>query len=138
MRKLLSLTLTGALACLLAPEASRAVDEPVNLNQSLVLTDTQRKTFEDEAAKGSGEAALKLAQFYGFVLLNPVEDQRWTQIGAENGSAACQYNLYHVLAESDSDFDRRRALFWLRKAAAVDASAKKELDEIEHRKGAGP
>lgn len=66
--------------------------------------------------------------------LNPAEDQGWTQIGAENGFTARQYNLYRALIESESVFDRSRALFWRSEAAAVDADARKELALVEHEK----
>lgn len=107
-------------------------DQPINLNQSLVVTESQRAALEMEAARGSGEAASKLFLFYGFVALNPAEERRWTLIGAENGDAASQYNMYQDLSDSDSRFDRERALFWLRKAAASgDADARKELKKVE-------
>lgn len=98
---LMCVALLAWMACSGAAAAHGASDEPINLNQSLVLTDKQRVTLEDQAARGSGDAALKVALFYGFVALNPVEERRWMQIAAENGNAASQYNLYHDLIDSE-------------------------------------
>lgn len=131
---LLCVALLGLVIFTGAAAAGRATDEPINLNRSLVLTERQRLVFEEQVMRGSAEAALKVALFYGFVALNPIEERRWTEISAENGDPVSQYNFYHDLIESDSTFDRARAIFWLRKAASVDAEARKELDRIEHGK----
>jgi len=125
----------AALACLCASQAAAAQTDTaheVNLNQSLVLTAKQQQALAVEAMRGSGEAAMKLFLFYGFVALNPTEEHRWVVIGAENGDPVAQYNLYTDLANSDDELEKQRAIFWLRKAAAAgDEDAKGELKDLE-------
>lgn len=123
------------LACLCASQATAAqtdTTQEVNLNESLVLTAKQQQALAVEAMRGSSEAATKLFLFYGFVALNPTEEHRWVIIGAENGDPVAQYNLYQDLVNSDDDLEKRRAEFWLRKAAAAgDKDAKGELKNLE-------
>ncbi|SFW28227.1 sel1 repeat family protein [Luteibacter sp. UNCMF366Tsu5.1] len=97
--------------------AQTAPEQPVNLNQDLVLTQQQLQTLAVEAMRGSSEAASKISIFYGFVLLNPMEERRWALIAAENGDPVAQYNVYEDFMNNDTALDRERALFWLRKSA---------------------
>jgi hypothetical protein len=131
----------AALVCLCASQAVKGqtdTKQEVNLNQSLVLTAQQQQTLVVEAMRGSSEAETKFFLFYGFVALNPTEEHRWVVVGAENGDPVAQYNLYKDLVNSDDDLDKRRAEFWLSKAAASgDKNAKDELKDLEkarHRK----
>lgn len=99
--------------------AQTAPEQPVNLNQDLVLTQQQLQTLAVEAMRGSSEAASKISVFYGFVLLNPMEERRWALIAAENGDPVAQYNVYEDFMNNDTALDRERALFWLRKSASA-------------------
>lgn len=107
-------------------------DEPINLNQSLFLTPQQRMELAVEAMRGSSEAATKIAVFFGFVALNPTEQHRWVIIAAENGDAVAQFNAYQDFMHYDTELDRERALFWLKKSAASgDKMAQDELKGLE-------
>ncbi|NII53788.1 sel1 repeat family protein [Luteibacter sp. SG786] len=97
--------------------AQTAPEQPVNLNRDLVLTQQQLQTLAVEAMRGSSEAASKISVFYGFVLVNPMEERRWALIAAENGDPVAQYNVYEDFMNNDTALDRERALFWLRKSA---------------------
>jgi len=99
--------------------AQTAPEQPVNLNQDLVLTQQQLQTLAVEAMGGSSEAASKISVFYGFVVLNPMEKRRWALIAAENGDPVAQYNVYEDFMNNDTALDRERALFWLRKSASA-------------------
>ncbi|MDF3983697.1 hypothetical protein P3W24_12240 [Luteibacter sp. PPL201] len=123
---------TLGLACH-AAVAHGAPDQPVNLNQNLVLTPQQRQTLAVEAMRGSAEAASRISVFYGFVLLNPMEERRWALIAAENGDPVAQFNVYEDFMNNDTALDRERALFWLRKSAAAGyKDAQEKLKRAEH------
>lgn len=82
--------------------------------------------------RGSPEAATKISVFYGFVLLNPIEERRWALIAAENGNPVAQYNVYEDFMNNDTALDRERALFWLRKSAAAGfKDAQEKLKRVE-------
>lgn len=121
-----------------AAVAHVAPDQPVNLNQDLVLTPRQRQTLAVEAMRGSAEAASRISVFYGFVLLNPMEERRWSLIAAENGDPVAQFNVYEDFMNNDTALDRERALFWLRKSASAgykDAQEKLKRVEEENEHG---
>ena len=85
----------------------------------LVLSPGEVVALSDEAWSGSGEAALKLFLYYGSVRLDFDKADYWTIIAAENGNAVGQYNAWVQLSdERSSAEDQKRAIFWLRKAAA--------------------
>ena len=112
--------------------AQNASEQPVNLNQDLVLTEPQLRSLAVEAMRGSSEATSKISLFYGFVLLNPVEERRWALIAAENGDPVAQYNVYEDFVNNDTALDRERALFWLRKSAnAGYKDAQEKLKRVE-------
>lgn len=79
-----------------------------------------------------------LRRFIGSDEVVPRLLRRWTLIATENGDPASQFNLYHDLIESDLAFDRARAMFWLRKAASVDAEARKTRVMLQSRDGRLP
>lgn len=115
-----------------AAVAHIAPDQPVNLNQELVLTQRQRQTLAVEAMRGSAEAATRISVFYGFVLLNPMEERRWALIAAENGDPVAQFNVYEDFMNNDTALDRERALFWLKKSAAAGyKDAQEKLKRVE-------
>jgi TPR repeat protein len=112
--------------------AQNTPEQPVNLNQDLVLTQQQLRELAVEAMRGSSEAASKISIFYGFVLLNPIEERRWALIAAENGDPVAQYNVYEDFVNNDTALDRERALFWLKKSAnAGYKDAQEKLKRVE-------
>lgn len=112
--------------------AQNTSEQPVTLNQDLVLTKQQLQKLSVEAMRGSSEAASKISVFYGFVLLNQMEERRWALIAAENGDPVAQYNVYEDFVNNDTALDRERALFWLRKSAnAGYKDAQEKLKRVE-------
>lgn len=95
--------------------------------QEFVLTPSQAEDLAGQALDGSGDSALRLSRFYSNVTVNLDESLKWAIIGAENGDANCAFTAYALLRARVSPDDRRRARFWLRRAAeqgykpAVDA-----------------
>lgn len=88
------------------------------------------------AMRGSSEPATKISVFYGFVLLNPIEERRWALIAAENGDPVAQYNVYENFMNNDTPLDRERALLWLRKLAAAGfKDSQEKLKRVEQESG---
>ena len=93
--------------------------KPILLVADLMLHPYEVDKLAEEAWGGSGEAAPNLSLYYGSVRLDLDRSDYWTLIGAENGNAVAQYNAWVQLSDSrSSNDDQKRAVFWLRKAAA--------------------
>jgi len=107
--------------------------------ESFRLTKDQIAQLTNDALAGSGDAAVKLSAYYSNVALNFDKGRYWTIIAAENGSAIGQYNAWDQLrTENDAD-SKRRALFWLKQAAAQgDRDAAAQLEKSEHLKATQP
>lgn len=83
------------------------------------------KCLQKLALSGDRQAARRLAIIYGKIDLKV--SKYWYMIGAENGDPASQYSYAILLMDEGSDVSKRRAVFWLRRAAEAgdkDASAK--------------
>ena len=85
--------------------------------QDFVLTAAQAQQLTGEALDGSGDSALRLSRFYSNVTTNLDEALKWAIVGAENGNANCAFTAYSLLQARESADDRRRAKFWLKRAA---------------------
>jgi TPR repeat protein len=80
-----------------------------------VLNDDQLEQCTTGALQGSQKAALVLAEHYRAV--NDMESaEYWYRIGAQNGSAECQFIYGHILAGRAETLDRERGKFWLNRA----------------------
>jgi hypothetical protein len=102
-----------------ATHAQKTISSVVMGNADLVLTKDEVSRYHGEALDGSAEAATKLANYYGFVVLNFEKELYWLQIAAENGDIKAMYS-YWVIASQDEDADvRRRGTFWLKRAASL-------------------
>lgn len=108
-------------AALLASTASgqKTVTKVVGGNQEFVLTASDVARYREQALDGSMDAASKLAAFYGTVKLDTDQDLYWTQIAAENGSVAAMHDYWVVARLSNNPDERRRGLFWLKRAASL-------------------
>jgi TPR repeat protein len=109
-----------------------------NLPTSTVLaappTPKQITMLVDEALAGSAIAAKKLITIYK-------DDEKviryWRVIAAENGDLVEQYNLWFVLSKERNPLSQKRALYWLKRAAAAgDAMSKQRLRELDHKSSA--
>lgn len=124
-------------AALLALSASSAFAQKQLLsvhggNQEFALNKVQIAALEGQALDGSGDAAAKLAKYYSMVALQYDEAIFWYQIGAENGSIEAMYGFWSMGHAGNDPKERRRGLFWLRKAASLgdkaSVEALKDLD----------
>lgn len=92
---------------------------PISPESTYFLTKVQVSNLTSLALKGSGDAALALSRFYSNVTLDLDAALKWAIIGAENGDANCMYTAYAYLQKRESEEDRERADFWLKKAISL-------------------
>src|SRR5262249_10309128 len=82
------------------------------------LTSAEIERYSHEAAAGSGEAARKLAQYFGYEKYDKKSELYWLVVGAENGDAVCQYSLWFNTRKATDPLEQQRSIYWLKKAAA--------------------
>lgn len=79
------------------------------------VTSENLEYYENGALRGSGLAALGLAEYF-----EDAEDSNnytyWYRIGAQNGSSECQLKYAEILKESSLSMDVIRSNFWFEKA----------------------
>jgi len=122
----------GLVAVAEASFAADKKDTPVRLSADMDLNPAQQAQLSNEALNGSKESARKLANFHFIVRGDRDASIKWFTIGAENGDASCAYQLYMLLNPGPDSEDRKRSLFWLRKAADGGLEAAKgDLKELE-------
>lgn len=108
---------------------SQKAETPIFGNASLVIKDQEIPVLVSKALNGSGDAALRLATFYGFVKMNSDQQRYWEQIAAENGNTVAMYNYALLLMQGTNKNDKVRAHFWMKKAASCgDKTAKEYLE----------
>lgn len=96
-----------------------AAGEPTTPESTFFLTKNQITQLATLAMEGSGDAALSLSRYYSNVTIDLDTSLKWAIIGAENGDANCMYTAYAFLDKRESDEDRLRAKFWLKKATSL-------------------
>ena len=77
------------------------------------LTAQQRSDCEDGALRGSGKAALVIAQYYSEVAKDTDTAEYWYQIGAQNGNSECMYQFGNILSGKGEELDKERGKFWI-------------------------
>lgn len=110
-----------------------AMEEPIAIDEGFSLSTELISRLKVGAAKGDSEAALKLSLHYSSGVNVSKSDARfWRQIAAENGNVVAQYTIWFFDHESEDEFVKERALFWLRKAAEAGYDrARKELSAYD-------
>jgi TPR repeat protein len=103
--------------------------EPTSLEGTYFLAKNQIAQVTTRALEGSGDDALSLSRYYSNVKLDLDAALKWAIVGAENGNANCMYTAYAFLEKRESDEDRRRSVFWLKKAVSLGYKP-----AIEHQK----
>jgi TPR repeat protein len=87
-------------------------DESVFDDNDGILPNDKIREYKEGALMGSQKAALALVNF--FKKNNDTNAMEyWYRIGAQNGSAECQYNLGHILTMKSEHLNQERGLFWL-------------------------
>jgi TPR repeat protein len=98
--------------------ADNRADSPTPGLQGVALAPEEITKLSDEALDGSGVAARRLTTHYLVAQGNREQAKYWAIIAAENGDVSGQYYAGFLLKDGPHASDRRRALYWLRKAAA--------------------
>ena|ERR1700761_674698 len=96
-----------------------AAGEPTTPESTYFLAKDQITQLTTLALGGSGGSALLLSRYYSNVTIDLDASLKWAIIGAENGDANCMYTAYAFLDKRESDEDRLRAKFWLKKAPSL-------------------
>jgi TPR repeat protein len=99
---------------------------PVNGNAAFVIPQQDIPAFAHRALMGSGEAAIRLGNYYYFVKLDQSEGRYWMTIAAENGLPNAMYNLGFYLRLSKDERDRTRARYWLGRAEELGSKSTAE------------
>jgi TPR repeat protein len=81
------------------------------------LTESEIRKLEAEALGGSPESALRLFLFYEHFRADPAESFYWARISAQNDDPTGQFELGVMLSGDADPKSRKRAAFWLKKAA---------------------
>lgn len=106
-------------------------DKPVSGLAGLAIGEKDLPAFEEMALNGDAEAAHRLSILYSMVRYDPKQHLYWTTIAAENGSIPAQVNLGLLLRDDPDPKNRRRAVYWLRRAAETgNELAAKYLKEM--------
>ena len=81
------------------------------------LDKARMRSLQDEALAGSAEAALSLFFYHKDPSLDPEKSFYWGRISAQSGDPVGQYEFGVLLSRDVDPRNRRRARFWLKKAA---------------------
>lgn len=96
--------------------------------ENLSLQDRLR--IENEALRGSGSAARRIALYHG--TRNDRLFEYWSWIGAENGDGISQFNYASMLRGKSDAYSKIRAIYWMEKA--VQNNVRLARDELEKMK----
>ena len=80
-----------------------------------VLSGNEIAQYKEGALKGSGQAALVLANHYNDSANDPVSAEFWYMIGAQNANNECKQYYGNILSEREGKFEQERGKFWLLK-----------------------
>src|SRR5210317_1233912 len=75
----------------------QSVSPPIMGNQSFALSGYKISEVKQSAIGGDAEAAMRLANYYGYFRNDQSKEIYWLRIGADSGSVACQTNLATLL-----------------------------------------
>lgn len=81
--------------------------------QNILVTDNNLTDIQEGAWRGSGKAALLVANYYSEK--NPEKYIYWIHIGAQNGNKECISKYIEILQNSNNPYDIKRASFWQHK-----------------------
>jgi TPR repeat protein len=139
MRHRYSCIIAVVSALLLIPAAFAQDEKPVIGINSFIIPAEDLEPLKTAALAGSGQAAYRLAQYYGFALLNFEEQLHWMTIAAENSDQTGIYGLGFLLAKKPDPASRIRARYWLEKSRdqgvePTASLARQLLQELDARK----
>ena len=108
-----------------------ASGSPVVGSAGILLDDAALGELSRLALEGSGEAARRLSTHYLMARNDRSQAVYWALISAENGDVGGQYYVGYLLKDDPDAKNRKRAIFWLSKAASQGSGiAQRLLREI--------
>lgn len=96
------------------------------------LSAAQIRDYAAEAVDGDPSSAVRLAIYFEFKKNDLNAAEQWYLIAAENGDASAMHDLWRFREDSDDPSTKRRAMFWLKKSAALGDKA--SIHELDHLK----
>lgn len=103
------------------------------MGEAYNFSDTELKVLQDKGLQGDPEAARRLFLYYDLYKRDYKEGYFWKMIAAENGNPSGEYNYGFVLKDDPDPRNKKRAIFWLKRAAkhgvTLAVSLLKELGE---------
>jgi hypothetical protein len=110
-------------------------EQPPMGNHRFIIPYADLDDLKHAAVQGSPDAALRLANYYQMILVDPVQAEYWFGIAAENGSIVGMYNLAHALRRSNDTTKHARARYWFGRVAKegpreIAERAERQLKEL--------
>ena len=93
-------------------ETARPPDDALFPFNYVTLSEQVQEQCKEGALKGSGKAALIMAQYFSETAKDAGSAEYWYQIGAQNGNVECQYQYGSILAKKSDKLDKERGNFW--------------------------
>src|SRR5438067_900203 len=84
----------------------------VSMNDGLRISANELPVLKKKAKRGDGEAALKLATYYGVYLSEKKTELYYLKLAARNDSDVAVRNLITIYGNDSELFDFRKALLW--------------------------
>jgi len=81
------------------------------------LSEIEIKALEHLALRGATKPAIRLYRFHKHVRADSEESRYWARIAAQNGDIAGQHEYGTIMAHDSDIRSRKRAEYWLRRAA---------------------
>jgi TPR repeat protein len=108
---------------------SEKPQEYVQSNASYALNPEELASLKSQAEGGDSIAAIRLAKYHDFIVLDKQAAIQWWKVAAKLGDVNAQYTVGLLLVDSADRLESEDALKWLRAAAQKgDKSAAKLLE----------
>jgi len=95
-----------------------------------VLSQREINDLTQQSMKGSGRAALALAEYYASGTFYPDTEIYWWSVAARNGSPQGQYRYARILAGMRGQDNLREAIRWMKKARAAHVTGAEEALQV--------
>ena len=93
------------------------------------LSPEELKRLTRMGREGDGEAAMRVAVYYGVHLSDLAAQRGWIETAAKNGNSNAQFLLGRDMLHGETRGGRKKAILWLRRAA--DGGQKDALELLE-------
>ena len=115
--KFFTLLVAMLVFAVMVAEVKAQEDTAILANIDYSLSKEEFDRLAVSAMEGTPADAQRIVEFFVFSKRDAKKAEHWARIGAENGSAESQFQMFQILSVSRKVDDHRRALFWLKKSA---------------------